>query len=94
MVTLTLPGNSTLFEKQTYLGSEVSYSFRNKDNLSYPTMGLDVNLTAGYKSEISNSHIKNKFGYISSYIALDHKLNKSSTLVFATKIGLIIPISF
>jgi len=82
-----LPSNASLFEKQTYAGAEVNYSFKNKDDASYPTMGLDVGLTAGYKANIDGGDTDNKFGYVKPYVAIDHRLNKSASLVLATKLG-------
>lgn len=82
-----LPANSSVFEKQTYAGAEVNYRFKNKDDASYPTMGLDVGITAGYKANIDGGDIDNKFGYVRSDLAIDHRLNKSASLVLATKLG-------
>ncbi|MEP5341366.1 MAG: metallophosphatase [Algibacter sp.] len=78
--------NATLFDKQTYFGSEVSYSFKNKNDIAYPTMGLDLDVTAGYKTAIDGND-DNAFAYIKPHIAITHKLNKSASLVLATKIG-------
>jgi len=83
----SLPATATLFDRQTYAGAEVDYSFKNKDNASYPTMGLDVGLTAGYKANVAGGDADNKFAYLKPSIALDHRLNKSASLVLATKIG-------
>ena len=82
----SLPADATLFDKQTYLGGEVNYSFTNKDHVAYPTMGLDVGITAGYKTAVDGND-DNGFGYIKSHLAIDHKLNQSGSLVFATKLG-------
>ncbi|GHC50708.1 hypothetical protein [Ulvibacter litoralis] len=82
-----LPENATLFEKQTYVGSEVNYTFKNKNDLAYPTMGLDAGITLGYKAVIDGGNEDASFGYIKPHIAINHKLNKSGSLVFATKLG-------
>ncbi|MBF8150593.1 metallophosphatase [Winogradskyella sp. F6397] len=82
-----LPATASLFDRQTYAGAEVDYSFKNKDDVSYPTMGLDVGLTAGYKVNVDDSAIDNKFGYLKPHLALNHRLNKSASLVLATKLG-------
>ena len=50
-----LPGPSLLFERQTYGGAELSYFFKNHDNLAFPTLGVDLGLTMGYKTNIDNS---------------------------------------
>ncbi|WP_379952763.1 metallophosphatase [Dokdonia sp. R78006] len=82
-----LPSSATVFEKQTYAGLEVNYGYKNKDDISYPTLGLDAGITAGYKANIGGEDIDNKFGYVRPHIAIDHRLNKSASLVLATKIG-------
>ena len=83
-----LPDDASLFERQTYAGAEVNYSYKNKDDVSYPTLGLDVAITAGYKGIIDgDDDIDNNFGYVKSHLAVDHRLNKSATLVLASKIG-------
>ena len=82
----SLPTDATLFDKQTYLGGEANYSFTNKDHVAYPTMGLDVGITAGYKTAV-DSNDDTAFGYIKPHLSIDHKLNQSGSLVFATKLG-------
>ncbi|WP_179338728.1 metallophosphatase [Winogradskyella ludwigii] len=83
----SLPATATLFDRQTYAGAEVDYSFKNKDDASYPTMGLDVGLTAGYKANVDGGDTDNKFGYLKPHLAMNHRLNKSASLVLATKLG-------
>ena len=83
----SLPSQSLLFERQTYGGAEVSYFFKNNDNLAYPTLGVDVGFTLGYKTNIDNTDAENSFAYFQPHLAIDHKLTKSGGLVFATKLG-------
>lgn len=83
----SIPQNASVFEKQTYGGAEVNYNYKNKNDIAYPTLGLDYSITAGYKSNINGGNIDNKFGYVKSHFAIDHKLNKSGSFVFATKLG-------
>jgi len=82
-----LPEEATLFEKQIYVGSEVNYTFKNRNDIAYPTMGLDAGITVGYKTVIDGGNDDSSFGYIKPHIAVNHKLNKSGSLVFATKLG-------
>lgn len=81
-----IPVNSSVFEKQTYGGAEIAYEFENKDNPAFPTLGLDVRLAAGYKTNIDNTSAENSFGYLQPEIGIDHKLTKSGSLVLATKL--------
>jgi len=71
------------FERQHFVGSEVSYSYINKDNLAFPTLGLDFLLDVGYKNNIDNS---NNFGYLVPSLAIDYKLVPNGQLVLATKV--------
>ena len=79
--------NSTFFEKQTYAGGEFVYEYQNKDNPAFPTLGMDLKITGGYKTNIDNSNAENNFGYIIPELSFDHKLNKRGSLVFATKLA-------
>ncbi|WP_339841701.1 hypothetical protein [uncultured Maribacter sp.] len=82
-----LPINSTFFDRQTYGGVEAAYNFRNKNSAAFPTLGLDAGLTIGYKTNIDNSDAENSFAYLQPQLAIDHKLTKSGSVVFATKLG-------
>ncbi|MEP0263030.1 metallophosphatase [Dokdonia sp.] len=79
--------NVLTFESQTYAGGEVSYGFKNKDNVAFPTYGFDTEITAGYKAIVDGGNDDNKFGYVASHIAFDYKISKNGNLVFATKLG-------
>ena len=83
----TLPDTTTIFDQQTYAGAEVNYSFKNKNSLAYPTMGLDMGITAGFKDNVAGGNEAISFGYVQPHLAITHRLNKSASLVFATKIG-------
>lgn len=83
----SLPSNAALFDRQTYAGAEVNYGFKNRDDASFPTMGLDAGLTAGYKANVDGGATENKFGYLKPHLAINHRLNKSASLVLATKLG-------
>ncbi len=79
--------NSTVFEQQTYAGAEVSYKFKNMNDLAFPTLGMDIGITAGYKTNIDGGDNENRFTYVEPHLAIDHKLIKSGKLVLATKLG-------
>ena len=83
----SVPQNSTVFEKQTYAGAEFAYEYQNKDNPAFPTLGMDINITGGYKANIGNTSNDNNFGYLIPEIALDHKLDSKGGLILATKIA-------
>ncbi|MEP3837764.1 MAG: hypothetical protein ABJM36_08955 [Algibacter sp.] len=82
-----LPEEATLFEKQIYAGTELNYTFKNRNDIAFPTMGLDAGITVGYKAVIDGGKEDASFGYIKPHIAVNHKLNKRGSLVFASKFG-------
>lgn len=82
-----LPNTNSVFEKQTYGGMELAYEFKNKDNLAFPTLGLDFSLVAGYKANIDNTTADNSLVYLQPEIAIDHKLTKTGSLVLASKLA-------
>ena len=66
-----------------FIGTEASYSFENKDYKGFPTLGMGVNLTLGYKSNLKES---NGFGYIIPSMSFNYKLDSKGKLVLATKL--------
>ncbi|WP_405396167.1 metallophosphatase [Maribacter sp. Asnod2-G09] len=82
-----LPQTNTIFDRQTYAGVETAYNFKNKNSAAFPTLGLDAGLTIGYKTNIDNTEADNNFAYIQPQLVIDHKLTKSGSIVFATKIA-------
>lgn len=81
----TLNPFSTFFDKQTYGGGELTYKYLNQDNASYPTLALDMELTAGYKANIDNGEANNSFAYLQPSLAITHRLTEKGAVVFATK---------
>ncbi len=86
-VNTVFAANSTVFEQQTYAGAEVTYRFKNMNDLAFPTLGMDVGITAGYKTNIDEGDNENRFAYVEPHLAIDHKLIKNGKLVLATKVG-------
>ena len=46
------PPESDIFKEQNYAGAKISYKFQNKNSTSFPTLALDLGITAGYKEAI------------------------------------------
>ncbi|MEP3374199.1 MAG: metallophosphatase [Maribacter dokdonensis] len=82
-----IPETNAIFDRQTYTGVETAYNFKNKNSAAFPTLGLDAGLTIGYKTNIDNTTADNSFGYIQPKLVIDHKLTKSGSVVFATKLA-------
>ncbi|SFR38802.1 Calcineurin-like phosphoesterase [Robiginitalea myxolifaciens] len=59
-----------------------AYSYENRNNPAFPTIGLGVGLEAGYTQRLEDS---GNFGFVIPELSLDHKLNRSESLVLATR---------
>ena len=69
--------------RNTFLGAEATYTYRNKDNEAFPTMGMSTEIKTGYKTSIDNKD--QSYAYIIPSLAFDYKLIPSGRLVLATK---------
>ena len=78
-----LPANNSLFDAQDFYGIDAKYSFVNKDNASFPTLGFQTSLQVGYKNNVDTSK---GFAYIMPEIGFDYKLVPSGQLVLATNL--------
>ncbi|MGB7785737.1 MAG: metallophosphatase [Salinimicrobium sp.] len=76
---------NAIFDSQLYAGTEANFHFLNKNNPSYPSLGSELNITAGYKENI-DSH-DNKFAYVEPYFSIDYPLIPNGFAVIATKVG-------
>ena len=75
---------STIFNNQNFLGGELSYHFKNTDNDAFPTLGMEINIATGYKSNLDES---TGYGYLKPSLSFDYKITNNGRLVFATKFG-------
>ena len=69
--------------EKSFLGFEGSYTYENRDNDAFPTLGMEFDLRGGYKSQLESS---NSFAYLVPSIAFDYKLEPEGQLVLATKL--------
>ena len=67
--------------QKDFVGADATYSFQNKDNEAFPTLGMQTSLQFGYKSNIEESK---GFAYFIPELGFDYKLVSSGQLVFAT----------
>ena len=74
-----------IFDDQLYAGTEATFNYLNKNNKSFPSLGTEFNVTAGYKKNIDENN--NRFGYLRPYISIDYPVIPSGFAVIATKIG-------
>lgn len=82
--TIFSPGN-VIFDSQLYGGAEINYNYYSKNRAAFPSEGMELDVTAGYKRNI-DEHI-NEFGYIKPMLSIDYPLHESGIATLATKIG-------
>jgi len=81
----TFTEDNDVFEQQLYAGGELNYNYFNKDRVAFPSRGIELDLTAGYKANIDE--YDNKFAYVRPMLSLNYPLHESGFAAIATKIG-------
>ncbi|WP_034060767.1 metallophosphoesterase [Lacinutrix jangbogonensis] len=76
--------NETVFDNQDFFGVDAAYHFENKDDKSFPTLGMQLSLQVGYKNNVATSK---GFGYVVPTLGFNYKLIPSGQLVLATHLG-------
>lgn len=66
-----------------FVGAHATYTYENRDNEAFPTLGMGTSLEAGYKENLSKEG--GSFVYIIPSLSFDYKLIPSGRLVLATK---------
>ncbi|MGB3149776.1 MAG: metallophosphoesterase [Maribacter sp.] len=66
-----------------FVGVHAEYTYENKDNAGFPTMGMATSVKVGFKDNISIEG--RNFGYVIPSISFDYKLIPNGRLVLATK---------
>lgn len=74
-----------IFDSQLYSGVEVNYNYYNKNNSSFPSLGMEFDVTSGYKTNIDAND--NQFGYIAPSFSFDYPLVSGGFAVIASKVG-------
>jgi hypothetical protein len=70
--------------RKSFAGAEAEYTYENKDNPAFPTLGMGTALKVGYKKEIDDAS-EDSFAYVIPSLSFDYKLIPSGRLVLATK---------
>ena len=68
--------------QQDFFGVNASYAYRNSDNEAFPTLGMQIKLEGGFKTNVSESG--RSYGYIIPSLGYDRQLIPNGRLVFAT----------
>jgi len=69
--------------RRSFWGIDAAYTYDNKDNEAFPTLGMATSLEIGYKTNADSDKLN--FGYIIPMLSFDYKLVPSGKLVLATK---------
>jgi len=79
----SISADDAVFDNQNFYGIDAVYSYVNKDDNAFPTLGFQTLLNTGYKN---NTTTTKGFGYIISELGVDYKLVSSGKLVLATNL--------
>ena len=66
-----------------FVGVDLNYSFRNSDNISFPTLAMAFELALGHKFNFTKS---DSYSYITPSIAFTVPLTVNNLLILATKL--------
>lgn len=76
-------GNASLFDRKSFVGTELNYRFKNYNDVAYPTLGLDIQLQTGLT--LNTEDTKQSFSHIKPSISFVHKLSNNERWVLANK---------
>lgn len=65
-----------------FMGIETSYSFINKNNKAFPTLGIEFNVTAGWKINLEKN--EQNYAYFSPALQIDYPIIKNEILTLST----------
>jgi len=68
--------------QKRFIGVEGEYSYENRDNAAFPTLGMSTSMLVGYKAETGG---EGSFGYVVPSLSFDYKLVPNGRLVLATQ---------
>lgn len=69
--------------RNTFVGTEAQYEYRNQDSKAFPTLGMAASLKVGYKANVTETG--NEYGYVVPALSFDQKLVSNGRLVLATR---------
>ena len=71
-------------KRRNYAGVQASYFYENFDNNTFPTLGMNIELKTGWKSNLEDSDENHAF--ISPSLRFDYKLSSNGNIVLGTKL--------
>ncbi|WP_442267667.1 metallophosphoesterase [Tenacibaculum sp. ZS6-P6] len=80
------PNSATnIFDRNYFAGGEVNFNHNRVDNNSFPTKGMNFDVTMGAKMNTNNTN--RYFGYLKTSLAIYQNLVPNRSLVYATEVG-------
>ncbi len=76
--------SDSIFDNKEFGTIRTIFSFENKDNQVFPTIGISTNIETGFTQHLSQN--ERKFFYLIPELSFDYKLIPSGKLVFATQL--------
>jgi len=69
-------------DAKKFMGIETSYSFKNKNNNAFPTLGLEFSIVAGWKTNLEQN--RQNYAYFSPSLELNYPIIKNEILTLST----------
>jgi hypothetical protein len=77
------PPSASFFDRNNFAGAEVMYQFKNYNDITFPTLGMDFNITGGWKTNTAETD--RDFGYLIPSFSFITKLTKNERIVLVNK---------
>ncbi len=78
-------GITNIFDRNYFVGGEISFNHNRTDNNSFPTKGMNFDVRMGAKMNAENTD--RHFGYLKTSLAIYQNLVPNRSLVYATEVG-------
>ena len=79
----SFPSDATFFDRNNFAGGELFYQFENYNDVAFPTLGMNANITTGWKANLND--FNRSFGYLIPSFSFTTKLSSDERLVLANK---------
>lgn len=79
----SFPNDATFFDRNNFAGGELFYQFENYNDVAFPTLGMNANITTGWKANLND--FNRSFGYLIPSFSFTTKLTNDERLVLANK---------
>lgn len=76
---------TAIFNRNYFWGGELNFNHNRIDNSSFPTKGMNFDITVGAKANTND--FDRRFGYLKSSLAMYQNLVYNRSLVFASEVG-------